>query len=90
MTYFDSPASAPVSILVTGINRTETGISVWVNNREIRCSEIGSMEVYNLQGAKVLQAQNVNKVATTLENGLYIVRFTGSNGQMNNTKIIIK
>jgi len=92
-TYFDSPVSAtsaPVSTLVTGINRTETGISVWVNNREISCSEIGTMQVFNLQGAKVLQAQNVNKVATTLESGLYIVRFTGSNGQMNNTKIIIK
>jgi hypothetical protein len=48
------------------------------------------MEVYNLQGAKVAQVQNTNKVNTNLASGLYMVKFTGTNGQMNNFKVIIK
>jgi hypothetical protein len=91
--YLDSPASAasaPVSTLVTGLKKIESEISVLANNKVITCSESGLIQVYNLQGANLLQAQNVNKLATTLESGLYIVRFTSNNGQVISTKVMIR
>ncbi|MDD4971484.1 MAG: T9SS type A sorting domain-containing protein [Paludibacter sp.] len=74
----------------TGIKSMDSRSFVSTVGKTIRCSEAGQIQVYNVQGAKVLQVFNTNKVVTTLESGLYIVRFTGKNGQMNSTKVMIK
>ncbi|HEY5593350.1 MAG TPA: fibronectin type III domain-containing protein [Paludibacter sp.] len=93
ITYFDSnvsAASVPVSTLVTGINRTEVGISVFVNGKTIVASEIGTMQVYNLQGSQLLHTQNVAKVNTNLASGLYVVCFTNKAGKQYIQKIAIQ
>jgi hypothetical protein len=92
-TYADSYPSAATSfttLLGTGMNKTEIGLSMYVENNVIYCSEIGNIDVYTLHGAKLLQASNVSKLNADLKNGLYIVRFTGINGQIISKKLIIK
>jgi hypothetical protein len=65
-------------------------IFVSVQGNSIITSEIGNIEVYNLQGARVLNLQGVNKINTNLGNGLYIVRLTNSIGKQFVQKVIIK
>jgi len=92
VTYLDSSVSAtsaPVATLVTGINSLENATNIFVSNKVIYCSETGLIQVYNVQGVKVLQADNTNKLITTLESGMYIVYFTGNDGQIKSSKVII-
>lgn len=85
-----SAASALVSTTVTNVETPNTGFTMWAANKEIHCTENGLIQVYNLQGAKVLEALNTNKLNTSLASGLYIVRFTGKDGQLNTAKVLIK
>jgi len=52
--------------------------------------ELGEIEVYNLQGVRLIQAQNVNQVSTNLKTGLYLVKFTNQKGQMYSNKLILQ
>jgi hypothetical protein len=90
--HFDSAPSAPMSFstTVTGLGRLNESLFVTTSGNSIITSEIGNIEVYNLQGARVLDLQGVNKVNTDLENGLYIVRFTNNSGKQFVQKVIIK
>jgi len=94
ITTFDSyasTASAQVTTDIhTGIKQTASLTFVTANGKTILCSETGQIQVYNLHGAKVLQAINTNKVITTLGSGLYIVRFTGNDGQPRSAKVVIQ
>jgi len=74
----------------TGVIDVTSGSFVTAIGKTILCSETGLIQVYNLQGAKVLQATNTSKVATNLESGLYIVRFQGKDTQLKSSKIMIK
>lgn len=92
-TTFDSAISESMTATpgtATGINSTITNSFVTATGKTILCSEAGQIQVYNLQGAKVLEVPNAYKANTTLESGLYIVRFTGKDGQIKSTKVIIK
>ncbi|MDD4971483.1 MAG: T9SS type A sorting domain-containing protein [Paludibacter sp.] len=93
ITYFDSNPSA-LSNQITTLNTSLADLKlsgfVTAHGKTILCSEAGQIQVYNMQGAKVLQAFNANKLVTTLESGLYIVRFTSKDGLMKSAKVIIK
>ncbi len=90
--HFDSAPSTPKALttaVATALNSITGNSFITASGKTIIASEAGQIQVYNLQGARVLQAQNTSKVVTALESGLYIVHFTGSNGKTNCTKIII-
>jgi len=94
LTTFDSYASissAQVTTdLGTGIKQTASLSFITASNKTILCSESGQIRVYNVQGEQVLQANLTNKLVTTLESGLYIVRFTGKDGEQRSCKIVIR
>ena len=93
VTTYDSALSSGITATpstATGVTDVTSTTFVTAIGKTILCSETGLIQVYNLQGARVLQVSNASKVATTLESGLYIVRFTGNNGQITSTKVMIK
>ena len=73
---------------LTAIDELNVSGTLSVIGNTIIASEAGNMEVYNLQGAKLLQAKEVSKLNTNLTNGLYVVRFTNHNGQCTTSKLI--
>ncbi|MEI6751819.1 MAG: fibronectin type III domain-containing protein [Paludibacter sp.] len=92
-TYFDSNESEKSNIVITdgtGLSNTQRDISLIVSGKEIRSSETGNIEVFNLQGAKLLDAKVVSKLLVHLDSGLYIVRLTVLDGKEITTKMIIK
>jgi len=92
-TYFDSNESEKSNIVITdgtGLSNTQRVISLIVSGKEIRSSETGNIEVFNLQGAKVLEAKLATNLSVNLNSGIYIVRFTALDGKLLTTKMIIK
>jgi hypothetical protein len=73
---------------VVGINSYNNAISSF--GKTIQTSVAGDIKVFNLAGAKLLEASATNKVLTNLPAGLYLVRLTSSNGQVTNGKVQIK
>ena len=73
----------------TNINNSTDPIFVTSVGKSIICSEIGFIQIYNLQGSQVLQIKNTNTLISNLLDGLYIVRFTNNAGQSVVKKIII-
>ena len=93
-TYFNSAESAkstPVTTDIgTRINNTESKLTVYASGKEIICSEIGNLRIYNVQGVKVLEASRVSKLSANLSSGLYMISFTAQNGKAVNAKLTIK
>ena len=92
-TTYDSSPSAPSPAFITGatgLNNIGDSFYITSNGKNILASETGNIDVYNLQGALVLQAKNVNSLKTTLNSGLYVVRFTNKEGRQATSKVIIK
>ena len=73
----------------TNVENSSIPIFVTANGKSIICSEIGIIQVYNLQGSQVLQAKNTKMLISNLIDGLYIVRFTNNMGHSVVQKIII-
>ena len=94
VTYFNSAESAKstpaTTDLGTGLNQIESALSLYANNNEIVCSQKGNIAVYNIQGAKVLEANFANKLTTNLSAGIYMVRFTSQTGIVSVVKLAIK
>ena len=93
VTYFDSSESAnsvAIKTLPTGLNQTKNDISLKISGNEINCSEMGNIELFNVQGAKVLEAKYITKLSVNLNSGLYIVRLTALDGKTISSKMIIK
>jgi hypothetical protein len=82
--------SASVPTSTTSIASGNGDYLTVLNDKTILASQVGSMEVYNLQGEQVISAKNTNKLITTLSSGLYIVRFTNNQGQSLIQKICIQ
>ncbi len=90
---YQSAASATVTTLhnpSSQISNQTSSISLIIRNNEVFAAETGNFDVFNLQGAKVMQASHVNKLNVDLNNGLYIVRFTRIDGLSISKKLIIK
>ena len=93
-TYYNSFESAKSSVVTTdlgtGLNHNESAIKLYVNNKEIICSQTGDITIYNVQGEKVREANTVNKLSPNLNTGLYIVRFTSQSAKVVTLKLIVK
>lgn len=74
----------------TTVNSTKTNtINIALSGKTIIASKTGKIQVYNLQGSKILEAQAVNQLKTNLPYGLYIVRFIHDNGDLTTLKATI-
>jgi len=63
---------------------------ITVSGKTIISSEMGSLQVFNLQGSQVLQVRNTCQVSTNLPAGIYIVRFINHSGKQSTQKIVIQ
>ena len=95
ITYSNSLLSAPSAsfAIAAGLLAVHNPtISNQIRNigKTVFVPELGEIEVYNLQGVRLIQAQNVNQVCTNLKTGLYLVKFTNQKGQMYSNKLILQ
>ena len=93
-TYYNSAESAKstpaTTDIGTGLVSNDNSFRLYLNNKEIICSETGNIDIYNLQGVKVLEANKVNKLFANLNSGMYMIRFTNQKGQTLLNKLLIK
>lgn len=85
----DAVAIAPIQTAVESQTPVEKITLSVTKNKMINCSQIGDLEIYNLQGELMLCAKNVNSLTTNLSAGFYIVHFTNKGGQHAMQKIMI-
>jgi len=95
VTHSNSLLSAPsASFSITAgllaVENSKTSNSVWSNGKTIFSAEVGDIEVYNLQGMKVVSARRTNQITTSLQSGLYFARFTNQDRKVSTTKILIQ
>ena len=76
--------------VVTGLNSTHTSGGIIVVGKKIICSEIGMLEIFDMKGVKLMQAQNSKELNTDLRAGLYLVRFTNNELQQITRKVAIQ
>ncbi|GEM_PF-2611505 len=87
----ESAASSTFSTSVaTAIINLNGNSFITTYGKTIISSEIGMIQVYNLQGAKMLEVQSVSKLNTNLACGIYLVKLTTSKGQVTNAKVLIR
>lgn len=76
--------------LLTSINDVKTGSDiVSVQGKTIFVTEVGKIQIYNLQGKMLVEANNVSQLVTNLDKGIYIVRFTNEKGQTIIRKVLL-
>lgn len=61
-----------------------------VRGNLIIAPEIGTIQVFNLQGAELIKSSLVNQVNANLPKGIYVVRFTNNVGKQSAQKIAIQ
>ncbi len=61
-----------------------------VVNKTVIAPETGSFEVYNVQGVRLISADNQKEVQLSLMKGVYIVKFTNASGKNTIRKIILR
>lgn len=83
-------ASFSITAGLLAVEHAKVSTSIWSIGKSIYAAEVGDMEVYNLQGMKVISAKHTNQISTNLQSGLYIVRFTPQDRKVNTTKISIQ
>lgn len=94
VTYSDSQLSGASAQFTTGsevISGTEShsSFTITVSGKSIMTSEAGTFDVYNLQGANVYHRTTTCVAETGLPSGLFILKFTHSNGKQTTQKIMI-
>ncbi len=73
----------------TALNSVNASNSISVIGKTIVANETGNLQIFNLQGAQILQYKAVNKAITNLSQGIYIIRFTNTKGKQTVQKISI-
>lgn len=85
------PAGNYYNYVKTGLKNKYSNAKIRMNGNEITSSEIGSIELFNLQGVILKQAKNTNKlIATNLTSGLYMVKFTDQAGKVTTSKVLLR
>jgi hypothetical protein len=86
----ESAASESFSTLTTSTVNLKDNASIIYRNNQVICSEIGSIELFNLQGTKLLEVKAANKLNVNLTNGIYIVHLASENGKTSASKIVVR
>jgi len=85
------PAGNYYNYVKTGLKNNYSNAKILLNGNEITSSEIGRIELLNLQGVILKQAKNTNKLmATNLISGLYMVKFTDQAGKVATRKVLLQ
>jgi hypothetical protein len=85
------PAGNYYNYIKTGLNNTYSNAKITIRDNEITCSEVGNIELYNLQGVVLKHTKNTDKlIANNLKSGLYLVKFTNINGQVATSKLLLQ
>jgi hypothetical protein len=87
-----SGASGTIKTLTdlgTSVNSIKNVSIITVSGKSIMSSEIGNFELYNLQGAKLINEKETNIIYANLPKGLYIVRFKSTDNQITTQKLIL-
>jgi hypothetical protein len=93
VTYYDSyesSATPATTDTATGLFDALNLNQLTVSGKTILSSEIGFIQIFSLQGALLLQAENASTLNTNLQSGIYLVRFTKLNGNHFVEKVSIK
>lgn len=86
-----SDASLPfVTSPATSIEDANANSYLYAVNRTIYSSERGVVEIYNLQGQKVLQALIDSRLEVDMPAGIYIVTLLTEGGKVNTFKMAVK
>jgi hypothetical protein len=86
----ESAASESFSTLTTSTVTLKDNASIIYRNNQVICSEIGNIELFNLQGTKLLEVKAANKLNVNLTNGIFIVRLASENGKTSVSKIFVR
>jgi hypothetical protein len=86
----ESAASESFSTLTTSTITLNNNTSIIYRNNQVICSEIGNIELFNLQGTKLLEVKAANRLNVNLSKGAYIIRFESNKGNLSVSKIIVK
>ena len=92
ITLSDSFLSFPALVTTstaTGVENKNQKMDIFVNGKTISTSELGNIQIYNLQGSQITSAKQVDKLETNLPSGLYIVHFTNNEGKQYIQKITL-
>lgn len=74
----------------TGFNQPNINNNIYSSGKSIYTDESGKLTIYNLSGAEVLSAKTTGKLETSLNNGMYLVKFANDNGSISSGKIQLK
>ena len=74
-----------IGVGLSQVNKDNNGISFF--GKTIVTDEPGSLKVFNLAGAEMMNAKTTGKLETSLQNGLYLVRFVSETGKTSSAKI---
>ena len=88
-----SATSASFSTLAdlgTDVPKVSNNSVLKIAGKTIFSSEMGDIEIYNLQGSKIIEVRNTNKTTVNVANGLYIIRFRNDKGTEIIQKVLLK
>lgn len=88
-----SATSASFSTLAdlgTDVPKVSNNSVLKIVGKTIFSSEMGDIEIYNLQGSIIIEVRNTNKTTVNVANGLYIIRFLNDKGIEIIQKVLLK
>ncbi len=69
------------------VNKDNNGISSF--GKTIVTNGLGNVKVFNLAGSEMMNAKTTGKLETSLQKGLYLVRFIGADGKTASGKVAL-
>jgi len=79
-----------IGAIYTGLSQVEgNSNNIFAYGKTILTDQSGSLKVFNLAGAEILSAKTTGKLETSLQKGLYLVRFTGVDGKTASGKVAL-
>lgn len=92
--YENSDLSATISVTTlpddTSVDTNEASKMIYEVDNVIYAAQAGTIEVYNIKGSKMLQANITDSYKAEIASGMYIVRLTTESGAQYTQKIRIK
>ena len=88
--YLSQASEAFVTSTTTSINEILADVKVYSVNNMLYSSISGLVEIYSLQGSKVMQTNIQDRIKMSLPAGMYVVRLTTASGIVHSVKIIIQ
>lgn len=84
-----SSTSFSITAGLLAVNNPTMSSTIWSNGKNIHVPEIGKIEVYNLQGVRLLCQANTNILCSKLESGVYVIKFTNPMGRVYTNKVCL-